>query len=273
MQPAVMKAGLLVLATFLFFGCSAQREISPRGSVESGSVADRRPCVANFSVEGSYWSGHAVKSFEDYPNSSKGATFPYLLSKIASVGYIIDSSDKEAGLISASYPLTFGKGETTSLNAAVTERGQAGVRVDLTFTTGGMATFSIDEVRKEFCSILEGVPKQEKMETVETRIREEPIVGKKQLATEKPPVSEKPMVVEKPESPAVQTPQPPSLKSLIVKKNANLREEASIKSRVIGRLKKGEKLDILGRSDGWFRVKSPSGLTGWIFKTLVRRLN
>lgn len=267
MQPAAMKAGLLVLATFLFFGCSAQREISPRGSVESGSVADRRPCAANFSVEGSYWSGHAVKSFEDYPNSSKGATFPYLLSKIASVGYLIDSSDKEAGLISASYPLTFGKGETTSLNTAVTERGRTGVRVDLTFTTGRMATFSIDEVRKEFCSILEGVPKKEKIETVETQIREEPIVGKKLLVTEKP------MVVEKPELPPVQTPQPPSLKNLVVKKKSNLREKASIKSKVISRLKKGEKLEILGRSGDWFRVKSPSGLTGWIFKTLVRNMN
>lgn len=261
MQSSVRKAGLLALTTLLCCGCLAQREISPSGNAESGGVADRRPCVANFSVEGTYWSGHAVKSFEDYPNSSKSATFPYLISKIASVGYVISSSDKEAGLISASYPLTFGKGETTSLNAVVTERGQTGVRVDLTFTTGGMATFSIDDVQKEFCSILEGVPKKEKIEIVETQVREKPIVN------------EKPMVVEILQPPAVQTLQPPSLKSLVVIKTAILRAKASTKSKIISKLKKGEKLEILGLSGNWFHVKSSSGLTGWIFKNLVRKLN
>ena len=176
MWSGVRRAGLLALATLLCSGCLAQHQISPGGNIKGVGVADRRPCVANFSVEGSYWAGHTVKSFGEYPNSSKSETFAYLLSKIASVGYLIDSSDKEAGLIRASYPLTFGKGETTSLNAVVTGRGQTGIRVDLTFMTGGMATFSIDEVQKEFCSILEGVPKKEVMKPVETQVKEKPIV-------------------------------------------------------------------------------------------------
>jgi hypothetical protein len=266
MQSAVRKAGLLVLVTLLFCGCSAQREISPRGNLESGGVADRRPCIANFSVEGNYWSGHAVKSFEDYPNSSKSTAFAHIISKITSIGYVIESSDKEAGLIGASYRVTTGKEVMTSLFASVKQRGQTGVRVDLAFMTGGLATFSVDEVQKEFCAILEGVPQIEKMETVETRIREEPIVGKKPL------VSEKPMIVEKPVPSALQTPQPTSLMSLVVKKKANLREKATIKSKTTGKVKKGEKLEILDRSGNWFRVKSASGLTGWIYTTLVRRL-
>jgi hypothetical protein len=261
MWSGVRRAGLLALATLLYSGCLAQHEISPRGNMESGAIADRRPCVANFSVEGGYWAGHAVKSFGEYPGSSKSETFAYLLSKIASIGYLIDSSDKEAGLIRASYPLTFGKGETNSLNAVVTDRGQTGIRVDLTFMTGGMATFSIDEVRKEFCSILEGVPKKEVVKPVETQVREKPII------------SEKPVAVEKPEPLTVLTLPPLSLKSLVVIKKANLRAKASIKSKVISRLKKGEELEILDRSGDWFQVKSSSGLTGWIFKTLVRKIN
>ncbi len=153
MWSGVRRAGLLALAMLLCSGCLAQREIPPNGNIKGVGVADRRPCVANFSVEGSYWSGHTVKSFGEYPNSSKSETFAYLLSKIASVGYLIDSSDKEAGLIRASYPLTFGKGETTSLNAVVS-RGQTGILVDLTFMTGGMATFSIDEVQNVIHVIL-----------------------------------------------------------------------------------------------------------------------
>lgn len=234
--------------------------------MKSAGAAERRACVANLSVEGSYWAGHTVKSFGEHPNSSYSETLAYLLSKISSIGYLIDSSDREAGVIRASYPLTFGKGETTSLNAAVS-RGQTGVRVDLTFRTGGMATFSIDEVQKEFCSILEGVPEKEVIKPVEPRVSEAP------AAVEKPVVIEKPVTVEKPEPLTVQTLKSPSPKSLVVTRKANMRARASIKSRVIGRLKKGEKLEILGRSGDWFQVKSASGATGWVFKNLTRTID
>jgi hypothetical protein len=260
MRSKIMRAGVLALATLLCSGCLAQHQIPPGENMKSVGVADRRPCVANFSVEGSYWAGHTVKSFGEHPNSSTGETFAYLLSKISAVGYLIDSSDKEAGLIHASYPLTFGKGETTSLTAVVS-RGQTGIRVDLAFMTGGMATFSIDEVQQEFCSIIEGVPKKEAIKPVETPVRETPIVV------------EKSVVVEAPGPSVVQTPRPPSLQSLVVTKKANLRANASTKSKIVGTLTKGEKLEILGRSGDWFRVKTASGLTGWIFKTLVRMIH
>lgn len=266
MQSMVRKTGLLVLATLLFCGCSAQRDITPRGNLESGGVVDRRPCIANFSVEGSYGSGHAAKSFEDYPNSSKSTVFAHIISKLTSIGYAIDSSDKEAGLIGASCRVNTGKEMMTSLFASITQREPNGVRVDLALMTGGLATFRVEDIQKEFCSLLEGVPQIEKMETVETRIREETIVGKKL------PVSEKPMIVEKPVTSALQAPQPISLMSLVVKKKANLREKATIKSKIIGKMNKGEKLEFLDRSGNWFRVKSASGMTGWIYNTLVRRL-
>jgi hypothetical protein len=263
MWSEIKRAGVLALAMLLCSACMPRHDIPPGGSITGVGAADQRPCVANFSVEGGYWAGHTVKGFVEYPNTSKGETFAYLLSKISSVGYLIDSSDKETGTIRASYPLTFGKGETTFLNALVS-RGQAGIRVDLAFMTGGMATFSIDEVQQEFCSILEGVPKNEAVKPVETPVREAPIVS------EKPAVVEKPLIVENLGASAVQTTQPPSLQGLVVDKKANLRAKASTKSRIIGVLKAGEKLEVLGRSGDWFHVKSASGLTGWIFKTLVR---
>jgi hypothetical protein len=249
-------AGLLVLAALLCGGCAARQ--TPSGESAKGvGAADGRPCIANFSVEGGYWTGYAAKSFGEFPDSAKDETFAYLLSKIPAVGYLIDSSDKAAGLIRASYPLTFGKGETTALNASVSQ-GRSGVRVDLTFLTGGMATFSIDEVRKEFCSILAGVPKKEVAKPVETQVGQGPTVA------------EKPPVVETPTAAALQTAPPPSLRHLVVDKRANLRAKASTKSRIIGVLKIGEKLELLDRSGDWFRVKSASGLTGWIFKHLIR---
>lgn len=284
MPSAVVKAGVLVLATLLFSGCSAQRATPLRGHGEVGGDADRRPCIANFSVEGGYWSGYAVKCFQDYPDSSADGTVAYLFSAVASLGYSLDASDRAAGWLNASYRPAHGKEATTRLTAAVTGINPAGVRVTLTFTTAGMVTFSVEEVQKEFCSLLEGVPRREKPRRAEPQIREEPPVGKKPplveetLAGEKPPVAEeriggqKPPVVETPPPPAARTPQPLPIQRLVVKKTVLLREKASFRSAAVGQLKKGERLEILSRSGGWFRVKSSAGLTGWIFKTQVRRL-
>jgi hypothetical protein len=60
----------------------------------------------------------------------------------------------------------------------------------------------------------------------------------------------------------------PSL--LVVIKTANVRAEAKGKSKIITTLKKGEKVENLGNSGNWLNVKISSGLTGWVFKDLVR---
>jgi len=82
---------LFPLAALLCSGCLAQHPISPGESMKSAGAAERRACVANLSVEGSYWAGHTVKSFGEHPNSSQSETLAYLLSKISSIGYLIDS--------------------------------------------------------------------------------------------------------------------------------------------------------------------------------------
>jgi len=114
--------------------------------------------MAHFSMEGSFWTGRVVKDFQDYPTGSKATTFNYLMKKLAAIGYKINSSDREVGMISASYEVGFGQGTTTTLTATVTENNPAGVRVDLTFSAAGGIAFSLDSAHKEFCSILEEVP-------------------------------------------------------------------------------------------------------------------
>ena len=143
------------LAVFILWGCAAQRDNSQGGSKV---VTDSRPCTANFSIEGSFWTGRTVKSFQNFPKSSKKPVFAYLVTKLASIGYKIDSSDKDIGLISASFGVGFGEGATTNTNAMVTRHKPTGVRVDLTYTAAGGIAFSREEAQKQFCSILEGVP-------------------------------------------------------------------------------------------------------------------
>ena len=135
---------------------------TPPATAPSASPTGTRPCVANLTMTGSFLSGRTVKSFQEYPNASKGPAFTYLISKLTSIGYKISASDRESGLISASYQVTFGKGETSTMNAVVTDLKPAGIRVDLTFKVGGTVSFNLEEAKREFCSILEGVPTDQK---------------------------------------------------------------------------------------------------------------
>lgn len=64
----------------------------------------------------------------------------------------------------------------------------------------------------------------------------------------------------------------PSPKILVVVKTSNMRAKADGKSKIIHILKKGEKVEYLGKSESgdWYNCKLPSGLTGWVFKDLVQ---
>ena len=76
------------------------------------------------------------------------------------------------------------------------------------------------------------------------------------------------------EAQAADLPSPPgsSPKILVVIKTSNLRAEADGKSKIIHILKKGEKVEYLGKSESgdWYNCKLPSGLAGWVFKNLVQ---
>jgi hypothetical protein len=63
-----------------------------------------------------------------------------------------------------------------------------------------------------------------------------------------------------------------SPKILVVIKTSNMRANADGKSKIIHILKKGEKVEYLGKSESgdWYNCKLPSGLAGWIFKDLVQ---
>ena len=50
---------------------------------------------------------------------------------------------------------------------------------------------------------------------------------------------------------------------------ANIRSEPNMKSKIISKLKKGDRVVILSISDDWLNVKLSSGLTGWVFKILT----
>ena len=58
-------------------------------------------------------------------------------------------------------------------------------------------------------------------------------------------------------------------KTLIIVKPASIRSGPSTKSKILATLKKGTKVESLGKSGDWFNVKLSTGVTGWVFKSLV----
>jgi len=205
-----------------------------------------RPCAANLTMSGSFFSGRTVKSFQEYPNSSKSQVFTYLISKLSSIGYKVSASDRESGLISASYQVSLGKGETTTMNAVVTPLSPAGVRVDLTFTTGGMVSFSLEDAKREFCSILEGVPGEQK----------KPVAVK--------PAEEVKPVTAQPEPKQSPSPQSSLRKTVVIVPSENLRETPN--GKIIGKAKKDTSLVILEEQDKWLRVRLEDRTEAWIWK-------
>jgi uncharacterized protein YgiM (DUF1202 family)/curli biogenesis system outer membrane secretion channel CsgG len=69
---------------------------------------------------------------------------------------------------------------------------------------------------------------------------------------------------------AVAPPPSPPVTYLVTIKAANVRTEANAQSKIITQLKKGEKVEKLGKSGNWFKIKLTSGETGWVFKDLVK---
>src|SRR5208337_3473888 len=147
-----MRKFSLLLALTMIFVSSAYSE----------EPAETRPCEVNYSATGSQWSQRSFKSFQEYPNSSKSATFTYLLQKIYSMGYTITSQDKDVGLINGTYNKHHQRQNNyLFLKIVLSERTPTGVRVDLTLTGPPGNWLILDDqnhinyVRHAFCSILD----------------------------------------------------------------------------------------------------------------------
>jgi len=53
-------------------------------------------------------------------------------------------------------------------------------------------------------------------------------------------------------------------------RRANLRQEASVDSKVVGSTERGERLRVVDRSGAWFQVQTDDGETGWVYANSVQ---
>ncbi|MFQ5511150.1 MAG: SH3 domain-containing protein [Candidatus Krumholzibacteriia bacterium] len=49
----------------------------------------------------------------------------------------------------------------------------------------------------------------------------------------------------------------------------NIRQAATVDSRIVTTVQKGDRLTVIERDDLWYKVKTPDDKTGWVFKNLV----
>lgn len=74
---------------------------------------------------------------------------------------------------------------------------------------------------------------------------------------------------------AVEKPVPPApvareaIRTLRITKNASLRAEPDTKGKLRGTLRKGDKVELLGKSGRWFNIKGANGITGWVHDSLA----
>jgi len=140
---------LSIISVFTIQGCATGQTTS--------KATDSRPCIANLSTEGSYWTSRTFRTFQDFSSVTRAAAFDQLVPDLASDGWTIASSSKETGVITAWAKPNYAKGETESLNVVIRDKGSAGIRVELTYTAPAMAIVPESSLHQGFCKYLADV--------------------------------------------------------------------------------------------------------------------
>ncbi|WP_428827709.1 hypothetical protein ACLIKD_06875 [Azonexus sp. IMCC34842] len=147
------------ITALLFFitiasGCANQQSTSTQSTSTTSTLG---ACATNFATEGSFFTGTRYSTFEEFPKKTVTGAFDALLQAVASSGYQIVSSNKEAGLISANQSVSYGQGKTAPMNFVIKKTTVPGVRVDVAFSMSGGVSASTESAQREFCKLLASV--------------------------------------------------------------------------------------------------------------------
>jgi hypothetical protein len=108
-------------------------------------------CAGHFTAEGSFFAGKKFNTWAEFTAVSKADLYTRVYTNIAKDGWQITSSDKDAGIISASQSVSFGKGTTAPLTIVIESAG-TGSKATATFRVGGGQTTKEDTVKQKLCS-------------------------------------------------------------------------------------------------------------------------
>lgn len=131
------------------------QRIGPKIVEDTSTLAKQataRPCMANYSSEGTILSGQTLKTFQEFPNVTKAVTVERMTVYLVSEGYLLLNTNTDMGIISASQSVSGGR--VITVNVVVKEVPSGSTRVDVVVQIpAGLAVASSPQL--ELCKIIE----------------------------------------------------------------------------------------------------------------------
>lgn len=122
-------------------------------SAENNETSSR-PCVENFSEEGSFFKGKTYRTWQSYEGIELEQVFRRVAQKVAEENWGNIEANMDLGIITAEQTVTMGEGTVAPLNVIVKEVGGR-VRVEVNFGTAGGQRASRKTVREGLCDLVE----------------------------------------------------------------------------------------------------------------------
>jgi len=161
---------------------------------------------------------------------------------------------------------------TFRLEVRLPDNGKGDANIVITPPPGLVSSKTMDKIANVFLDALTSelatttnVTVSEKAEKKpSTEIVQQPSQSLQEKAEVKPPVENPPQLAPSPPTSTSGVKETAGQNTLIITAAANVRSESSVKSKIISKLKKGEKVVKLGTSGTRINVKLSSGLAGWV---------
>ncbi|MGL6289101.1 MAG: hypothetical protein ACRC2H_00265 [Silanimonas sp.] len=141
-------------AFFLLSPMAVMAADAPAEPAPAAAVADTAPeCMANYTQEGSFFRGRSMKTSARLPGTSQNTAYSRVYGSMARRGYQIESSEREAGVISASQPVSMSE-KKVPINVVVTPDSDTDSSIIVSVNLPGGLSTSKEAVQKELCSII-----------------------------------------------------------------------------------------------------------------------
>jgi hypothetical protein len=117
----------------------------------SGAFAADEPCIANYTVNGSFLKGREFTTWQKFSDVTRPVAYQRIYAGLVKYGWKIGQTDKEMGVVSASQEVAFGQGKSSQFNVLIEEE-NGGIKVTETFTTSGGLIATEKNVQTMFCN-------------------------------------------------------------------------------------------------------------------------
>lgn len=142
---------LAALAAFALLPIAAAAAESPAAAPAG---ADATPeCMANYTQDGSFFRGRSMKTHARLPGTAQNTAYSRVYASMARRGYQIESSEREAGVISASQPVSMSE-KKVPINIVVVPETDTDSSITVSVNLPGGLSTSKEAVQKELCSII-----------------------------------------------------------------------------------------------------------------------